>query len=66
MHAWMCTINILTELMIIIKFSKGEFPEPMPDHIAYFWISGLSSLFIYTVWKFGIKSSVVETSKKLK
>ncbi|KAJ3052825.1 hypothetical protein HK097_005587 [Rhizophlyctis rosea] len=52
MHAWMATANIMTELLINIKFGKGEFPEPAPKEIIYFWIGFVVLLFTYAVFHF--------------
>jgi phosphatidylserine synthase 2 len=53
-HAWMCTANILTELIIIIKFSKGEFPNQIPGNVIWFWISAITIIIMYATWKFKI------------
>eukprot|EP00842_Homolaphlyctis_polyrhiza_P006232 jgi/Hompol1/660/HPOL_004255-RA len=37
MHAWVTTANIMTELLIIIKFSQGEFPKPAPRIVVILW-----------------------------
>lgn len=49
MFAWVTAANILTELLIIIKFSSGEFTEPFPAEIKIFWLifSVVFLLYIY-------------------
>ena len=54
MYAWMATINILTELLIILKFSKSEFPNPFPNEVITFWIIFGSILIIYPIYKFAL------------
>ncbi|KAI8927830.1 phosphatidyl serine synthase-domain-containing protein [Entophlyctis helioformis] len=54
MHAWITTANIVTELLIIIKFSEGEFPTPAPTHVVVFWIVFISVLVCYTLWTFAL------------
>ena len=62
MHAWMTTMIIITELVICIKFSKDEFPEPFPLPVIYGWAVALILLGVYAFYKFGSFSS----SSKLK
>ena len=52
MHAWMATANIMTELLINIKFGRGEFPEPAPKEIIYFWIGFVVLLLTYAIFHF--------------
>ncbi|KAJ3274985.1 hypothetical protein HDV01_001491 [Terramyces sp. JEL0728] len=63
MHAWMTSICILTELLIIFKFSEGEFTTPFPEYVVIFWAIFTSLIVGYSVWKFGIKPFL---SKKVK
>lgn len=46
MYAWIATANILTELVIILKFSVGEFQKPFPLEIKIFWS-------IFGIWFIG-------------
>lgn len=43
-HAWLLFATILTELLIIFKWSRGQFPEPAPFHVKLGWAIG--SLFL--------------------
>ncbi|KAJ3045499.1 hypothetical protein HDV00_009153 [Rhizophlyctis rosea] len=52
MHAWMTTANIMTELLICIKFGQGEFPHPAPQGVVYFWIGFVVLLSTYAVFHF--------------
>nr|KAJ3420307.1 hypothetical protein HK105_005836 [Polyrhizophydium stewartii] len=54
MHAWITTANIVTELLIIIKFSEGEFTKPAPVYVVVGWIVFGVALVAYAVWRFGI------------
>ncbi|KND01631.1 uncharacterized protein SPPG_09115 [Spizellomyces punctatus DAOM BR117] len=54
MHAWMATANILTELLICIKFGRGEFVEPMPWGIKIGWGCFLAVVGGYAMVKFGL------------
>jgi phosphatidylserine synthase 2 len=57
-YAWMATVNILTELVVILKFSRNEFNKPFPDHIIAFWVVFSFVVIGYAVWKFAIKPKV--------
>ncbi|KAJ3307183.1 hypothetical protein HDV03_002694 [Kappamyces sp. JEL0829] len=51
--AWMATANILTELLIIVKFSPGEFTAPFPQEVVWFW-SIFGAWFVsYVFWRYG-------------
>jgi phosphatidylserine synthase 2 len=54
MFAFFAIANIITELLIVIKFSRDEFPTPMPSNIFLAWCCSLTLLAIYTVWKFAL------------
>ncbi|KAI8919140.1 phosphatidyl serine synthase-domain-containing protein [Powellomyces hirtus] len=57
MHAWMATANILTELLIVIKFGQGEFPEPMPWEVKVGWAAFGAMLGGYALVRFGLKDN---------
>lgn len=45
--------NVLVELLIIIKYSDGEFKDPAPGYIIWSWIVGISVLVCYAIWTYG-------------
>ncbi|CAE6482472.1 unnamed protein product [Rhizoctonia solani] len=55
-HAWLLFATILTELLIIFKWSRGMFPEPFPTHIKFAWSVGSALLIAYPSFKFGLPS----------
>ena len=57
MYAWMATINILTELLIILKFSKGEFKNPFPLEVEIFWGIFMSILIAYPIYQFALSDN---------
>jgi phosphatidylserine synthase 2 len=63
MYAWMATANILTESLIIYKFSPGEFPIPFPQEVKAFWVGMISLLIGYAAWKFAIKPFIITKQK---
>lgn len=36
-HAWMAVINVATEVLVCVKFGRGEFPEPTPIVVIVGW-----------------------------
>lgn len=53
-HAWMTAACVMIELLICIKFGRGEFHTPAPTHVIVFW-SVLVVMFVgYVAWRFGI------------
>jgi phosphatidylserine synthase 2 len=44
-HTWLLLATIITELLVIIKWSRGLFTEPMPGHIKIF-LGTLATLLI--------------------
>jgi hypothetical protein len=46
-HVWLLLATILTELLVITKWSKGQFTEPLPMHIRWAWAIGGILLVLY-------------------
>jgi phosphatidylserine synthase 2 len=46
-HVWLLLATIVTELLVILKWSRGQFTEPFPQHIKYAWALGGTLLTIY-------------------
>ncbi|OMJ30094.1 Phosphatidylserine synthase 2 [Smittium culicis] len=63
-HAWLMGATILTELLIIFKFSSGEFTNPFPKHVVYGWSIAFSLVTLYPVWQFFIKPRFFSTKKQ--
>lgn len=53
-HTWLLLSTICTELLVIIKWSRGQFPEPMPGHIKVFLGTISVLLVVYPTVKFGV------------
>lgn len=51
-QAWICLASILTETLICFKFGQGEFPNPAPKNVIYFWTCFILLLFLYPLLKF--------------
>ena len=60
---------IITEFLIVVKFDWQTISKPLPPHIAYFWIIGVVSLVLWTIFKFyiykDVKSDLPSESEKL-
>lgn len=46
-HVWLLLATILTELLVILKWSKGQFDEPFPKPVKWGWGIGLTLLTLY-------------------
>ena len=53
-HVWLMCATVITELLIIIKFGRGQFVQPFPILVKLFAATGavlLISYPIHKVWK---------------
>jgi hypothetical protein len=48
-HVWLMLATIGTELLTIVKWSKGQFPAPLPTHVRFAWLVGAALLVLYPV-----------------
>ena len=48
-HVWMLLATVATELLVILKWSKGQFTEPFPAPVKWGWAIGLTLLTIYPI-----------------
>ena len=46
-HVWLLLATICTELLVITKWSQGQFPEPLPKQVKWAWALGASLLVLY-------------------
>lgn len=53
-HVWLLMATIGTELLVIMKWSKGRFPESFPKAVQYGWAVGASLLVLYPIVRFGV------------
>ncbi|KAJ2760102.1 hypothetical protein IWQ57_006387, partial [Coemansia nantahalensis] len=51
-HCWMLIATLLTELLIIVKFARGEFAEPAPRVVLVFWAAVAGVLAAFSLWRF--------------
>ncbi|EGN93988.1 hypothetical protein SERLA73DRAFT_189140 [Serpula lacrymans var. lacrymans S7.3] len=56
-HVWLLLATILTELLVITKWSQGQYPEPLPRHIKWAWTVGGALLVTYPLIRFGVPSA---------
>ena len=54
-QAWILMATIITEVLVVIKWSEGIFPEPFPKAVITFWIIFVFLLIVFPVWKFYFK-----------
>ena len=66
-QAWLLIGSIATEVLIVCKFGQGEFPNPAPKEIIYFWVAFLSLLTAFPIYQFFLLPTLQDKSKgKLK
>jgi len=56
-HVWLLLATIGTELLAIIKWSKGQFPTPLPTLVRFALSVGAALLVLYPVGQFGVPSA---------
>jgi len=56
-HVWLLLATIATELLVITKWSKGQFPEPLPVYVKWSWGLGALLLVLYPTIRFGVPSA---------
>lgn len=60
-HVWLLLATIGTELLVIAKWSQGQFPEPLPTRVRWAWSIGAFLLVLYpTVRVRGLPGFYVE------
>lgn len=50
-HAWLMSATVITELLIIFKFGRGQFDQPFPAPVKLFAGTGLVVLISYPIYK---------------
>ncbi|KAJ8079905.1 hypothetical protein AAF712_010811 [Marasmius tenuissimus] len=53
-HVWLLLATIGTELLVIFKWSKGQFPTPFPATVKWGWTIGSIFLILFPIVQFGI------------
>ena len=48
-HVWLLLATIITELLVILKWSQGQFPAPFPLAVKWGWGIGATLLVIYPI-----------------
>ncbi|KAF8956530.1 phosphatidylserine synthase 2 [Flammula alnicola] len=56
-HVWLLLATVITELLVITKWSKGQFPAPLPSKVKWGWAIGAILLVLYPTFQFGIPSA---------
>lgn len=58
-HVWLLLATIGTELLVITKWSKGQFPEPLPAKVKWGWIVGATLLALYPIVRVSLTCSML-------
>ncbi|KAG6333774.1 hypothetical protein ID866_5314 [Astraeus odoratus] len=53
-HCWLLLATILTEILVITKWSRGQFEAPLPQHVKWSWTIGGALLLLYPAVRFGV------------
>jgi hypothetical protein len=48
-HVWLMLATIGTELLVIVKWSQGQFPAPLPPLVRVAWSIGALLLVLYPI-----------------
>jgi hypothetical protein len=48
-HVWLMLATIGTELLVIVKWSQGQFPAPLPAPVPVAWSIGAALLVLYPI-----------------
>lgn len=48
-HVWLLLATVLTELLVITKWSKGQFLTPTPAKVKWGWTFGAMLLVLYPI-----------------
>lgn len=55
-QSWIMCAIIFTEVLVAVKFEPQTVFKPIPFHMSMFWIVGIIGLFLFTVWKFYLRT----------
>ena len=64
-HVWLLLATIVTELLTIVKWSKGQFPEPLPAHVKWAWTAGAGLLILYPTTRVSLERCVYSSIPSL-
>lgn len=54
-HVWLLLATIVTEILVITKWSKGMFPEPLPTKVKWGWITTAVLLIMYPIRRVSVQ-----------
>lgn len=54
-QAWLAAIIIIVELLICVKFGRGQFPKPAPPAVVHFWQALITLLIAFPIWQFWLR-----------
>lgn len=58
-HCWLLLATVITEILVITKWSKGQFPEPLPTRVKWGWTIGATLLVLYPIVQVRSFSTVI-------
>lgn len=63
-QAWLTAIIIAVELLVCIKFGRGQFPKPAPIAVIRFWQILITLLVAFPIWQFWLRPRIFYTVPK--
>ena len=57
-HFWLLLATIITELLVITKWSQGQFPAPFPITVKWGWAIGATLLVLYPIVQVSFSRSI--------
>jgi len=60
-HVWLLLATIVTELLVITKWSKGQFTEPLPSRVKWGWSIAAALLVLYPTFQVSILGLFIRT-----
>ncbi|XP_067935492.1 phosphatidylserine synthase 2-like [Watersipora subatra] len=55
-QSWIMSAIIITEVLVAAKFEPQTVFKPIPFHVSMFWMAGIVGLFLFTIWKFYLRT----------
>ena len=54
-QTWILLATIIMEVLVIVKWSQGKFPEPHPPAVLAFWALTAAFIILFPLWQFFLR-----------
>lgn len=58
-HVWLLLATIITEVLVIVKWSRGQYPEPLPEYVKWGWALGGTLLVLYPIVRVSVSPTLI-------